>query len=549
MAARPYELSTGAGPTLVVRDPLSNIDSEEYVLAAMLADPSAVAAARGIVAAADFAVEGHQRIFAAMAALAERGDPVDYVSLLNELEARGYLPNATVDAVVDSLGNLSVFAANLPYHARVVRDLAQRRDMRDALGRLGNELATTTAAPHETLAGWSATFATLADRARPGDADDETGRATCALNAPPAEPIGWLAVDFWTRGDIGVIAGEGGSFKSTTALHLACAVAGGYAAFNRFPTERRPVLILSAEDGPDVVQMKIEAMCAGQGWDRERVLSNVHYRATDAASLTDPRWQAWLRSEARRLGVGLLVLDPWAELITGNESDNSEQRATVKFLRSLTRESGAAIAIVAHATKPTADARRVLDRIRGASALRDAARVVHFCERSDDGIITIRNPKLSRATTLPSFVIEAAIEHEPHNRAAWTSARLTLKTVSAQKESLAEAFVLAQLERSPGLGSTELRKAATGTGVSAAEVAEALNSLEANGRIEYEAGPRGAKHWRVRPCQTLRQGDAFDPADPANTLPGRVARLHPDPAPPLGGRQGQDADSGAGQAA
>lgn len=367
---------------------------------------------------------------------------------------------------------------------------------------------------------------------------DSLPRAVCALHAPPAEPIEWAVADLWTRGDLGIFAGEGGSLKSTAGLALAAAVAGGYAAFNRFPTERRPVLILSAEDPAPVIFQRLEALVVGHGWDRDRVRSNVHVIASEEASIASPAWREHLHGEAARIKPGVIMLDPWAELIEGNESDNSEQRATIKFVRALAAASGACPLIVHHASKP-AEGKKLGDRIRGASALFNASRVAFFFDARADGV-HVTHLKMSRAAKLPPFVLRLDVETDPHNRATWRSARLTCKDEAEVQATDAESFVLAQLDASPGMGSTELRKAAVGSGVSAKGVGEALKTLEERGRIEYDAGPNNAKQWRVKACPTHSAGLEIEPAKPAHGLPGRLTDTTSEPAHPFrGGRLAQ----------
>src|SRR5690606_35568539 len=94
--------------------------------------------------------------------------------------------------------------------------------------------------------------------------------ATRALDAPPCEPPEWIIGDVWPAGEVGLIVGDGGAFKSSAALHIAGAIAGGYQVFERFSTVRRPVLIVSAEDSASVILMRLEAFIAGHSWDRER---------------------------------------------------------------------------------------------------------------------------------------------------------------------------------------------------------------------------------------------------------------------------------------
>lgn len=501
-------------------------DAEQAVLAAMLMDGAAIAAADKRLRSSDFYRTGHRLLFDTMRAMWREGRAVDPITLHVELDDRDELEAVGGKDYIGFLIDAVPTAANVAYHARVVRRKAAEREATTL--RRNAQLSDVDCARQ-----LSALAADL-DPATPDDTDAPAPalRAIDAIEGAVDEAaVTWVARDFWPA-DIGMIIGEGGSFKSSAALHFAGAVAGGYAVFNRFATERRPVLVVSAEDSAAVVLMRLEAFVAGQGWDRRRVLENVHIIASAGASLADSTWQQHLRDEVKRIQPGLILFDPLAELIAGNENDPSAQRPTLKFVRSLATLAGAGVVIVHHASKPV-EGRKMIDRSRGASSFQNAARVAYFVESSDNGV-TMHQVKHNRTEKLPTFVVIPEIETSATNRGLWSSARLTCKDAAAMQETLAEAFVLTQLEQCPGLGSTELRKAAEGTGVSAQDVSIALRRLEDRGRIEYEAGPRNAKHWRVRACQTHSSGSQNDPAEPAHTLTVRLADTRSSLPTPLG---------------
>lgn len=322
-------------------------------------------------------------------------------------------------------------------------------------------------------------------------AADELPYATCALDAPPPEPIGWGARDFLLARELGLFVGEDGSFKSTCALHVAGAQAGGYAVFGRFRTEARPALYVSEEDPPGVLAQRLEALVKGHGWDRARVLANVHFLAMTGVSLANVAWQAQLRAEVDRLNAGLVILDPWAELIEGSENENSDMRPFIKFTRSLAQPTGATPLVVHHLGK-AAEGKRPADRIRGATALRHASRsTYHFEDRGD--CIGVECLKLSRARKLPPFTLTRRIETDPENRAMWKSARL----IAVSPHERATRFVLDMLRLEPGANTTEVKKAAADKGVRGEDVSNAIVTLERGGAIAFDKGAKGAKLWKL----------------------------------------------------
>ncbi len=69
--------------------PPQNLEAEESVLGAMLLSSVAIGAVTEIVNASDFYRESHAKAYRAALALWGKGEPVDAITLANELEERG----------------------------------------------------------------------------------------------------------------------------------------------------------------------------------------------------------------------------------------------------------------------------------------------------------------------------------------------------------------------------------------------------------------------------------------------------------------------------
>jgi hypothetical protein len=318
--------------------------------------------------------------------------------------------------------------------------------------------------------------------------------ATCALYAPSTGPIAMVIEKIWPQGEIGLLVGDDGSFKSTAALAMAAAVAGGYPVWGYFQCEQRPVLIVSAEDQAEVVQMRLEALCEGAGWDKASVLVNTHYITEPSVSLSDPQWQAHIAAEAKRVEAGFIVLDPLADLLDGDENSNSDVRPVMKYCRALARGTMAAVAIVHHLGKPS-EGKATRDRIRGASALRAAARTVLYFNYLDSGV-TVEHLKMSRAPRLPKFVLARRIEVDKRNPTTWISANLSYQDAKTFALNQAETFVMTQLRQSPGLTTDALRQAARHIpGVNNEALSNALSVLQSRDWITFEPGPNTSKKW------------------------------------------------------
>src|SRR6266496_3711833 len=111
--------------------PWSN-EAEQAVLGAMLLDQDAALKAAELLDDTMFYREGHRLLFRAMLALTERGDVIDPVTLRDELMRRGDLDRAGGMEYLGGLIDVVPTAANIEYHARIVRDKAVLRRLIEA---------------------------------------------------------------------------------------------------------------------------------------------------------------------------------------------------------------------------------------------------------------------------------------------------------------------------------------------------------------------------------------------------------------------------------
>ena len=116
--------------------PPQNLEAEESVLGAMLLAPGAIGAVSEILDAGDFYRESHGVMYRAALALYAQGEPVDAITLVNELEQRGELDGVGGRARIHELAALVPATANAAHYARIVREMATLR----GLVRVGSEI-------------------------------------------------------------------------------------------------------------------------------------------------------------------------------------------------------------------------------------------------------------------------------------------------------------------------------------------------------------------------------------------------------------------------
>src|SRR5216117_2446534 len=141
-----YQLAE-ASPTAPV--PPQNLDAEESVLGAMMLSPGAIGAVSEVLSASDFYRASHGVIYRAALDLYAKGEPVDAITLCDELERRGELEEIGGRTRINELATLVPATSNAGHYAKIVREMATLR----GLIRVGGEVARL---------GWD----------RPGDAQE-----------------------------------------------------------------------------------------------------------------------------------------------------------------------------------------------------------------------------------------------------------------------------------------------------------------------------------------------------------------------------------------
>ena len=124
------------------RVPPQNLEAEQSVLGAMLIDREAVVAVAHKLVPEDFYADRHQHLFAAMLALYNRGEPVDPITVQDELIRTGQLEEVGGLTYLTSLINLVPTTANVLQYAEIVESKAILRRLQTAARRIVDECYT-----------------------------------------------------------------------------------------------------------------------------------------------------------------------------------------------------------------------------------------------------------------------------------------------------------------------------------------------------------------------------------------------------------------------
>ena len=111
----------------LVRVPPHSYEAEESVLGGILIDKFTINSAMEILKPEEFYKRAHSEIFKAMVALTERGEPIDAVTLSEELKKTNILDECGGLEMISRLASSVPSAANVIYYANMVKSFSIRR--------------------------------------------------------------------------------------------------------------------------------------------------------------------------------------------------------------------------------------------------------------------------------------------------------------------------------------------------------------------------------------------------------------------------------------
>ena len=394
------------------RTPPHNLDAEQSVLGSILLDNETYASLEGMLAADHFYKEGHRKIFRAIERLFRRGDPMDLVTLTEELRQSGELESVGSVPYLIGLADSVPTAAYADSYARIVLEKATLRDLISASGRI-MQLAYDQAGPlDEVLDQAEQSIFDLATKKRRSQFEGmptlvtETFAHINELFANP-DPVsgmrtGFKELDMMTAGlqpsSLNVLAARPSMGKTALALSM---------ALNAALRDSVSVGIFSLE--MSAVQLVTRMLCSEARVDMSRVrngqlsdrdfqrLADTAGRMSEARVFIDDNPDLTvmeLRSRARRLtaehDLGLLVIDYLQLMSAGTRStgENRQQEisAISRGLKALARELDIPVLVLSQlsrAVEGRPNKRPMLSDLRESGAIEQDADLVMFIYRDE----------------------------------------------------------------------------------------------------------------------------------------------------------------------
>ena len=109
--------------------PPQALDLEEAVLGALMLEKDAVSAVIDILTPKVFYKDAHQRIFSAISRLFGKSDPIDILTVTNELKSTGELEMVGGPYYITMLTSRIASAANVECHSRIIQQKHIQRDL------------------------------------------------------------------------------------------------------------------------------------------------------------------------------------------------------------------------------------------------------------------------------------------------------------------------------------------------------------------------------------------------------------------------------------
>ncbi|HQT82702.1 MAG TPA: replicative DNA helicase [Candidatus Paceibacterota bacterium] len=114
------------------RIPPQSLESERALLGALLLKPDAIHDVSDLITADSFYAEKHRLIFGAMSELAQRGEPIDQLSLSERLQSQGSLERAGGRSYLAELAGSAPAPGNFSHYAELVSRKYLMRSLIDA---------------------------------------------------------------------------------------------------------------------------------------------------------------------------------------------------------------------------------------------------------------------------------------------------------------------------------------------------------------------------------------------------------------------------------
>jgi hypothetical protein len=189
------------------------------------------------------------------------------------------------------------------------------------------------------------------------------------LRDAASKPVSWAVNNLWTRQAKILLAAEQKTGKTFVICHIAMCVAAELRLFNcsRFDVlDPGPVGIVAGEDDEGEIARRLDRMFRAMGL----LMSNfpIHFLSAHNLRLNRERDQHFMRESVDKLGLRLIIYDPLARLMDGDENSKESVASVLNPASSLAKDKNVSVLVVHHLGKQNTDTpRTAIARVRGSS--------------------------------------------------------------------------------------------------------------------------------------------------------------------------------------
>ncbi|MBI5472244.1 MAG: replicative DNA helicase [Ignavibacteriae bacterium] len=401
-----------SAPASEGRVPPQAVEIEAQVLGAMLLEREAIARVIEVLDDDAFHADYHRKIFQAVLAMFDRSEPVDIITLAEELRRRGHLEVIGGETYLAELTMKVTSAANVEYHAKFVLEKSLMRNLITATSAIAARGFSPTEDAFDLLDEAEQTIFQISEKRLKKTfiamhkAVHDTLEVLESIHGKHSGvtgvPSGFFKLDEltagWQNSDLIIVAGRPSSGKTAFALSLTRNAAmhhekpTGVGIFSlEMSTQQLVMRLLCAEAKVDAHAVRTGRL-PEDDWKRLSLaagrLAKTNIFIDDTASLGILE----LRAKARRLkaerNIGLVVVD-YLQLMQGPkdaESREKEISAISRSLKALAKELNIpviALSQLSRAVESRNDKRPILSDLRESGAIEQDADVVCFVHRPE----------------------------------------------------------------------------------------------------------------------------------------------------------------------
>jgi replicative DNA helicase len=404
--------------------PPQNIDAEQSILSAILIDNNVLLDVIELLAAEDFYKTTHQKIYSAIIDLFDKGEPVDLVTLANNLDESGHLEDVGGASYLARLVDAVPMAVNAQHYAKIVHDKAVLRRLIEKSNAIAKRCFKDEGDVDDVIDFAETAIFEISEKKSKQSfyplsklilrnietLEEKQGNRSLVTGVP----MGFTLLDNLTSGlqnaDLIILAARPAMGKTALALNI---------ARNAAVEANIPVAVFSLEMSKE--QLSLRMLCSEARLDSSRLRGGFFsmedwHRLTDSAGVLSespifiddtPNLSAMeIRAKARRLkmdkNIGLVVID-YLQLMQGRSSAERrdlEISEISRALKALAKELSLPVLALSQLNRMLEqrnDKRPKLSDLRESGALEQDADVVAFIYRDEIYNTDENNPKKGTA--------------------------------------------------------------------------------------------------------------------------------------------------------